>query len=187
MTDDAHNNNNKNGQYGYIPRTENPYQVLGLDRHQASTYDDREVAKAYRRISLQHHPDKPGGSVEQFRRITASYNLIQTKELRDKYREFGQRLQPGAGEALGETVDKLGPLMLGLAGGILSSWSYYLGAHINLQIVVPILTVGGGPAMSTKAPVMEVLWTSASAWLLGGGLGSVLYGMVRLVLPSKKR
>ena len=185
MTDDAHNS--KNGPYGYVPRTENPYQVLGLDRHHSRHYDDRDVAKAYRKISLQHHPDKPNGSPEQFRRITASYNLIRTQELRDKYQAFGQRLEPGAGEALGETVDKLGPLMLGLAGGILSSWSYFWDAHINIQIVLPILCVGGGPAVSTKAPVLEVLRTSASGWILGGGLGSLLYGMARLVLPSSSK
>ena len=182
MTDDAHNNNR--GQYGYVPRTENPYQVLGLDRH--GTYSDNDVAKAYRKVSLKAHPDKPGGSTLKFRRITASYNLIKTQELRDKYKEFGQRLQPGAGEALGETVDQLGPLMLGMAGGFLTSFCYFFEAHINFQIVLPILCVGGGPAITTKAPVMDVLRTSASGLLLGGGIGSAFYGIFRLALPRKK-
>ena len=163
------------GKYGYVPRTESPYEVLGLDRH--GTYNDIEIAKAYRKASLKAHPDKPGGSKKAFDRITASYNMVRTAEHRLRHKKFGQRLQPGAGEALGETIDKLRPLILGMAGGVIYSVSFWKSVPLNVQLIIPIFFVGGGPAVSTRAPVLEALQSSAGGLLVGGGIGSVIYGI----------
>lgn len=163
------------GRYGHVPRTENPFVVLGLERH--GKYSDTDVAKAYRRASLRAHPDKPSGSKQAFDRITASYELIRNEERRARFAEFGSRLAPGAGEALGETMDKMVPLVFGLVGGVLWAASYWKSGPLNLQVLIPIIFVGSAPAVSTRSPVLEVLWTSTSGLLVGGGVGSLLYGL----------
>ncbi|USE37174.1 J domain-containing protein [Endozoicomonas sp. SCSIO W0465] len=47
--------------------------VLGLDRE--SEPGSNELKKAYRRLALQHHPDK-GGDVEKFQALDAAYNRL---------------------------------------------------------------------------------------------------------------
>ena len=166
------------GRYGHVPRTESPYEVLGLSRHGALKYTDQDIAKAYRKASLNAHPDKPNGSIQKFDRITSAYELVKTAELRQKFHQYGSRLVPGAGEALGEAVDKLGPLVLGMAGGVLEAVSFWRFPVTNVLVAVPIVFVGLGPSISTRAPVTEILRTGTSGLVLGAGLGSIACGMV---------
>ena len=48
--------------------------VLGLDRDSEPSSND--LKKAYRRLALQHHPDKEGGDVEKFQALDAAYNRL---------------------------------------------------------------------------------------------------------------
>ena len=47
------------------------YKVLGVDRG----VDDRTLKKVYRKLALQHHPDK-GGDEEKFREISSAYDVL---------------------------------------------------------------------------------------------------------------
>lgn len=38
-----------------------------------------EVRASYRRLAAQHHPDKDGGSVEEFQRINRAYATLRLK------------------------------------------------------------------------------------------------------------
>jgi DnaJ-class molecular chaperone len=52
-----------------------PYDILGVKKDASS----EEIKKAYRRLSLEHHPDRNGGSVEskqRFQEITGAYQKI---------------------------------------------------------------------------------------------------------------
>ena len=54
---------------------EDPYQTLGVSRDAS----DEEIKKAYRRLSLQHHPDRNSGSDEskrKFQDISTAYEKI---------------------------------------------------------------------------------------------------------------
>lgn len=51
---------------------EDPFKVLGVP--ETATLD--EIKKAYRKLAVQHHPDKTGGDDTEFKRITAAYELI---------------------------------------------------------------------------------------------------------------
>ena len=46
------------------------YEALGLTKE--ASYD--EIKKAYRKLALQHHPDR-GGDSEKFKEINAAYEV----------------------------------------------------------------------------------------------------------------
>jgi len=39
-------------------------------------YTEKQIDKEYRRLSLIYHPDRPGGSKEQFQELAAEYRAI---------------------------------------------------------------------------------------------------------------
>lgn len=58
----------------------NPYEILGV----AKDADDSQIKKAYRKLAVQHHPDK-GGSTEMFNQIAAAYEILSNPEKRKLY------------------------------------------------------------------------------------------------------
>ena len=51
------------------------YEVLGVNRNASET----EIKKAYRKLALQHHPDKNPGdksAEEKFKEASESYNFV---------------------------------------------------------------------------------------------------------------
>ena len=57
------------------------YKVLGVQ--ESSNQDD--IKKAYRKLSLKHHPDR-GGDAEQFKKINEAYSVLGDKEKRRMYK-----------------------------------------------------------------------------------------------------
>ena len=57
------------------------YKVLGVD--ESSNQDD--IKKAYRKLSLKHHPDR-GGDGEQFKKINEAYSVLGDPEKRRMYK-----------------------------------------------------------------------------------------------------
>lgn len=74
------------------------YKVLGVDRNAS----DNDIAKAYKKLALKHHPDKnpdnKDEAEERFKRITEAYEVLHDKEKRQNYNQFGkQGVQGGPG------------------------------------------------------------------------------------------
>jgi DnaJ family protein A protein 2 len=61
------------------------YKLLAVDK-QASPAD---IKKAYRKLAIQHHPDK-GGNEETFKEITKAYEVLSDPEKRQRYDQFGE-------------------------------------------------------------------------------------------------
>ena len=57
------------------------YKVLGVN--ESSSQD--EIKKAYRKLSLKHHPDR-GGDSEQFKKINEAYSVLGDNEKRKMYK-----------------------------------------------------------------------------------------------------
>ena len=57
------------------------YKVLGVDE----SYSQDEIKKAYRKLSLKHHPDR-GGDGEQFKKINEAYSVLGDVEKRRMYK-----------------------------------------------------------------------------------------------------
>jgi len=51
----------------------NPYDVLELS---AGRCGKKDIKKSYNRLSLKHHPDKPGGNTQVFQEIKAVYDIL---------------------------------------------------------------------------------------------------------------
>ena len=49
-----------------------PFTVLGLKKGASIEY----VKRAYKQLALKHHPDKPGGDTERFKKINIAYQTI---------------------------------------------------------------------------------------------------------------
>lgn len=62
-----------------------PYKILGVDRN--ATQD--EIKKAYRKLSMQYHPDKNPEGGEKFKEISVAYDMIDTEEKRKKFERRG--------------------------------------------------------------------------------------------------
>ena len=69
------------------------YKTLGVDKN-AST---DELKSAYRKLAVQHHPDK-GGDAEKFKEISAAYDVLSDEQKRNEYNQLGDEgLQAGGG------------------------------------------------------------------------------------------
>ena len=70
----------------------NYYDVLGVSKES----DDGEIKKAYRKLSLQHHPDRnqEDDTTEKFQEINEAFEVLSNPEKREnrknerKYRYF---------------------------------------------------------------------------------------------------
>jgi len=61
------------------------YEILDVD----PTASPEEIKKAYRKLALQHHPDK-GGSTERFKEISTAYNVLSDPRKRSIYDSYGE-------------------------------------------------------------------------------------------------
>lgn len=67
-----------------MPVSTTLYERLGV--HVSATTDD--VKRAYRKLAVQHHPDK-GGDPDTFRNITEAYEVLREEERRRLYDQIG--------------------------------------------------------------------------------------------------
>jgi molecular chaperone DnaJ len=75
------------------------YEILGVGK----TASDQEIKSAYRKLALQHHPDRNQGdqeSEEKFKEAAEAYAILSDGEKRNRYDRFGHAgvsSQAGAG------------------------------------------------------------------------------------------
>src|SRR5947209_4352498 len=76
------------------------YKVLGV----AENADHKEIAKAYRKLAKQYHPDANPGSEDRFKDISAAYEVLGDEAKRKEYdevRRLGAAGNPFGGMAGG--------------------------------------------------------------------------------------
>ncbi|KAK7395086.1 hypothetical protein VNO78_15628 [Psophocarpus tetragonolobus] len=75
-------------------KTIDPYKVLGVDKNASQ----REIQKAFHKLSLQYHPDKnkSKGAQEKFSQINNAYEILSDEEKRKNYDMYGdEKGNPG--------------------------------------------------------------------------------------------
>jgi molecular chaperone DnaJ len=73
------------------------YEVLGVSKSAGAD----EIKKAYRRLAVQHHPDKEGGDETKFKEINEAYEVLKDASKRQRYDQFGHAGVGNGGGAAG--------------------------------------------------------------------------------------
>ncbi len=68
------------------------YEVLGVSKSASAD----EIKKAFRRLAVQHHPDKEGGDEGKFKEINEAYDVLKDAQKRQRYDQFGHAGVGGA-------------------------------------------------------------------------------------------
>ncbi len=61
------------------------YDLLGVSRNASET----DIKKAYKKQSMQHHPDRTGGDDTKFKEINEAYQVLSNPEKKQMYDQFG--------------------------------------------------------------------------------------------------
>ena len=72
------------------------YEILGVSKS-AST---EEIKRAYRKLALEHHPDR-GGDEEKFKEINEAYQVLSDPQKRAQFDQFGHAAFGGAAPGAG--------------------------------------------------------------------------------------
>ena len=81
------------------------YEVLGVERDAS----EEDIKKAYRHKARQEHPDA-GGDSEEFKEVTAAYEVLKNPEARANYDRYGDPRGPGGGGGGGDPFAGFGDL-----------------------------------------------------------------------------
>jgi molecular chaperone DnaJ len=68
------------------------YELLGVKKDASAD----EIKKAFRKLAVQHHPDKEGGNEEKFKEINEAYEVLKDQQKRQRYDQFGHAGVGGA-------------------------------------------------------------------------------------------
>lgn len=77
------------------------YKTLGVDKN--ATQD--EIKKAFRKLALEHHPDKNGGEDAKFKEINEAYSTLSDSKKRQQYDTFGSAGPGGMGGGSSQGFD----------------------------------------------------------------------------------
>lgn len=105
-----------------MPTQRDYYEILGVERNAS----DEEIASAYRKMAILHHPDKnPGdeGAVAMFKQAAEAFEVLGDSEKRARYDRFGHAGVNGQGHAgqgfedVGDIFSAFGDIFGDLFGG----------------------------------------------------------------------
>ncbi len=77
------------------------YEVLGVGKSASAD----EIKKAFRRLAVQHHPDKEGGDETKFKEINEAYEVLKDSSKRQRYDQFGHAGVGGAASGGGNPFE----------------------------------------------------------------------------------
>lgn len=80
------------------------YEVLGVDKSASAD----EIKKAFRRLAVQHHPDKEGGDETKFKELNEAYDVLKDAQKRQRYDQFGHAGVGGNAGAGGNPFEGFG-------------------------------------------------------------------------------
>lgn len=104
-----------------------------------------EMKKSYKKLCIQHHPDK-GGNEEEFKKISEAYNILKDPEKRDVYDKFGfEGLKNGAGGMSEEQMQSMMNNVFGFGGGFPFKQQQRVN-HVNYDIEIPLEDIVNGNA-----------------------------------------
>jgi len=143
------------------------YAVLGVPRDAS----DDDIKQSYRRMAMQWHPDRNGGSKdaeEKFKAVTEAYDVLRDPQKRAAYDRYGEAGLRGRGQAAYEHVDLsdalnifmrdfggFGDLFGGAAGGGRRAQGPRTGTDIKLPLALTLGEVATGVEKTVVLKVLE--------------------------------
>lgn len=72
------------------------YKILGVDKKASS----EEIKKAYRKLALEHHPDRGGGpeAEKKFKEANEAYQVLSDPQKRSQFDQFGSSFNQAGGQ-----------------------------------------------------------------------------------------
>jgi molecular chaperone DnaJ len=155
------------------------YEILGVARDA----DTDTIKKAYRKLALQHHPDRNSGSTdaeERFKEATEAYEVLRDEQKRAAYDRYGHAgVKAGAGAGFGaggfNFADALSIFMRDFGGfgvedlfgggGARRSGGRPRGADLRVRVPLTMNEVAEGTKKTVKIRVQE-------PWAVGDGRGA---------------
>ena len=68
------------------------YKTLGVDKGASQ----EDIKKAFRKLAMEHHPDK-GGNAEKFKEVSEAYSVLSDTQKRAQYDTYGSAGPAGGG------------------------------------------------------------------------------------------
>ena len=79
------------------------YKTLGVDKNASK----EDIKKAFRKLAMEHHPDK-GGNAEKFKEVSEAYSILSDDNKRAQYDTYGSAGPTGAGGFGGQDTSGFG-------------------------------------------------------------------------------
>mmetsp|Transcript_6837 Transcript_6837/g.9951 ORF Transcript_6837/g.9951 Transcript_6837/m.9951 type:complete len:414 (+) Transcript_6837:33-1274(+) len=117
------------------------YETLGVPKSAPA----KDIKKAYRQLSLKHHPDR-GGDASKFKEINAAYEILSDADKRQKYDKYG--LDGVTDETPGHTHDDLFSMFFG--GGGQSRSGPRKGENVNHPVKVSLEDLYNGKTVKVS-------------------------------------
>ncbi len=143
------------------------YKVLGV----AVTATDDEIKVSYRKLAMQYHPDRNGGSKEseaRFKEITEAYDVLRDPQKRAAYDRYGEAgLRGGGGNAGFHHVDLsealnifmrdfgLGDMFGAASAGRSQTAGASSGSDIKIDVRLTLTEVATGVSKTLKAKLLD--------------------------------
>lgn len=90
------------------------YKILGVDK---SASND-EIKKAFKKLAMQYHPDRPGGDEVKFKEINEAFQVIGNDDKRQRYDQFGADFEQQGGFGQGMNWEDFMRAARGGQGGV---------------------------------------------------------------------
>ncbi|MCC7547689.1 MAG: molecular chaperone DnaJ [Burkholderiales bacterium] len=132
------------------------YEVLGVNRD----VSEDEIKKAYRKLAMQHHPDRNPDNVkaeENFKEAKEAYEVLSDAEKRAAYDRFGHQAMEGmAGGAGGAGFgDAFGDIFSEIFGGGRARSNVYRGADLRYNLEISLEEAARGTETKIRIPTLE--------------------------------
>lgn len=144
------------------------YKVLGVERESS----DDDIKSAYRRLAMQYHPDRNGGSKEseeRFKEITESYDVLRDSQRRAIYDRHGEAGLRGGGSSGGyhhvDLSEALNIFMRDFGLGDLFESTGRAqagppsGADVRIELHLTLAEVATGVSRTVKAKLLDACET----------------------------
>ena len=120
------------------------YDLLGVQ----PSASEQELKKAYRKLALKYHPDKPTGDTEKFKEISEAFDILSNGDKRQVYDDYGLEAARGNAPAGGNPFAGAGHAGGGGGaspfGGFSSSGGFSQADAFNIFSQMDGFGMGGG-------------------------------------------